>query len=263
MGIEEVCRRRGLRLLFAALPVDADNRAVELPALLIDDSLDGLLLVGTFFDQTLTAVPGRRSLQPALGSGTLPIVLVDGYSNTDLYDQVVSDNFRAAYRAVTYLIDKGHRQIGLVGGASDSYPSLRERRYGYLRALKEHQLSEHYTADFNINYSKGYDETIALLQEYPHLTALFCVNDDVASHALRAIKALGKSVPADVSIIGYDDTYIAQNTYPALTTMQVDTLAMGRAAMYLLDLRLTHPDSARMSLVIHPTLIERASVAPR
>jgi LacI family transcriptional regulator len=67
-------------------------------------------------------------------------------------------------------------------------------------------------------------------------------------------------VPGDISIIGYDDTYIAANTHPALTTMHVDTVAMGRAAVHLLSLRIDNPDSARMTLTIHPTLVERESV---
>jgi LacI family transcriptional regulator len=81
--------------------------------------------------------------------------------------------------------------------------------------------------------------------------------------AFRAVKALGKQVPADISIIGYDDTYLALNTHPALTIMRVDRLAMGRAAMHLLALRLENPESARMSLTIHSTLVERESIAAR
>ncbi len=123
-----------------------------------------------------------------------------------------------------------------------SFPSLRDRRNGYLRAMKENDLSSVYTCDFNINKGHGYQETISLLNEYPHITALFCINDDVGGAAIKAVQALGKRVPADVSIIGYDDTYIAANTHPALTTMHVDTIAMGRAAVHLLSLRLENPE---------------------
>jgi LacI family transcriptional regulator len=129
--------------------------------------------------------------------------------------------------------------------------------------MKENDLSQVYTADFNISSSKGYDETIVLLQEYPHITALFCVNDDVGSHAIRAVKTMGKRVPGDISVVGYDDTYIAFNTHPALTTMHVDTSAMGRAAVHLLALRIEYPESTRMTLTIHPTLVERESVSTR
>jgi LacI family transcriptional regulator len=254
LGIEDVCRHNGINLLFATLPVDEDNCPVKVPALLYNENVDGLLLVGIFVDETFTSISSR---QPT------PIVLVDGYSNLECYDTVTSDNFRAAYQAVSYLINKGHRHIAMVGSESNSYPSLRERRNGYLRSLKENNLDQVYLADFNINSSKGYDETIALLQDFPHITALFCVNDDVGSHALRAVKALGKRVPGDISIIGYDDTYIALNTHPALTTLHVDTLAMGRTAVHLLSLRIENPEAARMSLIVHPTLVERESVSAR
>jgi LacI family transcriptional regulator len=252
LGIEDVCRRNGINLLFATLPVDENNRPVEVPKLLFNENLDGLLMIGTFVDQTILSIAGRRPP---------PIVLVDGYSNTESYDAVVSDNFKAAYQAVEYLIQKGHRYIGLVGSDSQCYPSLKERRNGYLRALKEHGLNNVYLRDFNINKSHGYQETIALLKEYPHISALFCINDDVGSAAIRAATDLGKRVPADLSVIGYDDTFISANTHPALTTMHVDTLAMGRAAVHLISLRVENPESARMTLTIHPWLIERESVS--
>jgi len=252
MGIEDACRRKGINLLFASLPVDEDNRPVEVPALLYNEIANGLLLVGTFVDETITSVSSRRPP---------PIVLVDGYSEAESYDMVISDNFQAAYQAVEYLINKGHRHIGLLGSNDCCFPSLMDRRNGYLRALKENHIGDEYISDFNINKSKGYEETIKLLAEHPHLTALFCINDDVAGTAIRAVQSLGKGVPEDISIIGYDDTYIAANTRPALTTMHVDTVAMGRAAVHLLSLRFENPESARMTLTIHPTLVERESVS--
>jgi LacI family transcriptional regulator len=252
VGIEDVCRQNGLNLLFATLPVDENNHPIEVPQLLTNELVDGLLMVGTFVDETITSISGKR---------TPPIVLVDGYSDSECYDTVISDNFRAAYQAVAYLIEKGHRQIGLLGGEENCYPSLKERRNGYLRAMKEHGLSEVYFANFNINRTKGYEEAVDLLKDYPHITALFCINDDVGSAAIRAVQTLGKRVPADISVIGYDDTYIAANTHPALTTMHVDTVTMGRAAMHLLSLRIINPESARMTITIHTTLIGRQSVS--
>jgi len=256
MGIEDACRRSGINLLFSSLPVDENNRLLEIPPLMYNDSVDGLLLVGVSMDETFAASAGRR--MP-------PIVLVDGYSSTNSYDTVVSDNFGAAYRAVEQLITLGHRSIGLAGSCEHCFTSLRERRNGYLRALKDNGLYTPCVANFNINKTKGFDEITRLLQDHPQLTALFCVNDDVANAALRAAHALGRRIPEDISIIGYDDTYIAANTRPALTTMHVDTVAMGRAAVRLLALRLETPDASRMTLTIHPTLVEREStgVAPK
>lgn len=253
MGIEEACRGYGVNLMFSTLPVDADNHPLEIPALLSSDLVDGLLLVGAFADKTIDTILERRRHT---------IVLVDGYSNSGNYDSVISDNFHAAYQAVVYLIGKGHRHIGLVGGAPDAYPSLRERRNGYLRALKDHHLPGPYAANFNINQTKGFEETVHLLEANPQITALFGVNDDIAVSAIHAAESLGKRVPQDLSIIGYDDTLLAESARPRLTTMHVGTVSMGRAAVQLLALRLEDPDSARMTLTIHPVLVERDSVAP-
>ena len=252
IGIEDVCRRNGINLLFATLPVDQNNHPVEVPQLLYSERVDGLLMVGAFVDETIVSISGKNPPH---------IVLVDGYSNTESYDTVISDNFRAAYQAIAYLIQKGHRHIALVGGEPNGYPSLQERRNGYFRALKENDISDTYVANFNINTTHGHDETTALLKENPQITALFCVNDEIGFSAIRAAQDLGLRVPEDVSIIGYDDTYIAAKSRPGLTTMRVDTIAMGRAAVHLLSMRLDNPDAARMTLTIHPTLMERESAA--
>jgi LacI family transcriptional regulator len=250
-GIEDACRQRGISLLFAALPVDENNRPVEVPQILSNELVDGVLMVGTCIDENFKPPSGRRKA---------PIVLVDGYSDTENYDSVVSDNFRAAYEAVEYLIGMGHRHIGLIGSDEDTFPSLKERRNGYLRALKENGIADVYAANFNLNKSKGFQETRRLLEDHAQISALFCVNDDAGAAAIRAAQSLGRRVPEEMSIIGYDDTYIAANTQPALTTMHVDTVAMGRAAVHLLALRLEYRDSARMTLTIHPKLVERESV---
>ncbi len=252
LGIEDACRSNNINLLFATLPVDSNNRPVQRPQLMYNDDIDGLLMVGTFVDATVTSIAGRR---------TPPIVLVDAYSDTESYDAVVSDNFGAAYQAVEYLLKKGHRCIGLAGGDNQCYPSIRDRRNGYLRALKANGIDDTFIANFSIyDRSAPYEETVRLLKEAPQLTALFCVNDQVAITAMRAAQDLGKRIPQDISIIGYDDTYLAINAVPHMTSMRVDTVAMGRAAVQLLGLRLENPGMARMTLTIHPTLVERDSV---
>jgi LacI family transcriptional regulator len=251
LGIEDACRRSQINLLFATVPTDKNNRPTQTPPLLYNEMVEGLLFVGTLLDKGILAARGRR---------IPPVILVDAYAVPDRYDGVVSDNFGAAYQAVEYLIRKGHRRIAMVGGEADTYPSLRDRRSGYLRAMRDHELDEVYCADFNINQSSGYAEVTHILNTQPQISALFCINDHIAATALRAAQAAGRQIPRDISLIGYDDISLSQNLSPALTTLRVDTAAMGRAAVNLLAFRLDNPDSARMTLTIHPTLIERASV---
>ncbi len=251
VGIEDACRQKGINLYFAALPVDDDNQPKEIPQLFYNERIDGLLMLGTFVDKDFTSATKDHGL---------PVVLVDAYASTESYDAVVSDNYRASYRAVEFLIQKGHREIGLVGSQEDCFPSIKQRRKGYLCALNDNDIHSVYFSDFNYNRSKGFQETTELLKAHPEITALFCVNDDVGSAAMRAAQSLEKKVPEDISIISFDDTDIATSAHPSLTTMHIDTAAMGRAALHLLALRFENPSSARMTLTIHPALIERDSV---
>ena len=251
-GVDDACSDLGVNLLFSMLPVDRNNHPKKTPPLIDQKSLSGILMVGTFIDQTITSLFGKN---------TPPIILVDGYSDTGSYDMVVSDNFGASYEAVNYLLSLGHQNIGLVGGETKSYPSISERRNGYFRALKDQGIASTYTADFNIYRSQGEEETVQLLKNHPEITALFCVNDNVALGAMRAAQRINRTIPKDLSIVGYDDTLLATSISPALTTMRVDTLAMGRAAIHLLSLRIEKPDAARITLTIHPTLVRRETTS--
>jgi LacI family transcriptional regulator len=252
LGVEDACRHSGIDLLLSTMPVDDSNRPLGVPQMLVRGATDALLMVGTFVDETILSISGRK--MP-------PIVLVDAYAKTECFDAVVSDNFQAAWTAVDYLVRRGHQHIALVGSESDAYPSIKQRRGGYLRALRENGIAHTYIAEFNMMKETGYEATKRLLHKSPHITALFAVNDRVAIAAISAAQDLGRQVPHDLSIVGYDDVDFAGTSKPPLTTMHVDTIAMGRAAVLLLLNRIENPDSARMTLTIHPTMVERDSVA--
>ena len=252
IGVEDACRNRGIDLMLSTMPVDEKNRPQGVPQMLLRGVADALLMVGTFVDETIVSVSTRKSP---------PVVLVDAYAKTECYDAVVSDNFQASWQAVEYLINHNHRHIGLVGSEPDAFPSIKQRRGGYMRALREHGITEYYLADFNPMTQSGYEATKQLLLKNPQITALFGVNDRVAVTAMSAAQDMGLRVPEDISVIGYDDVDLAVNAKPPLTTMHVDTVAMGRAAVLLIMNRIEHTDSARMTLTIHPAMIERGSVA--
>ena len=251
-GVDEACKDLGLNLLFSMLPIDEDNRPQKVPHFIDSNMADGFLMVGAFLDETISSILNRWNV---------PIVLVDGYSDTESYDMVISDNFRAAYQAVEYLIKQGHKHIGLVGGEPDCYPSLRERRNGYFRAMKENDLKDIHSADFNINQQNAEEKVIKLLKENPGITALFAINDNIGVDCIHAAQNLGLKVPQDISVIGYDDTHLATSISPSLTTMHVDTVAMGQGAVHLVSMRLHRPEAARVTLVVHPALVERQSVS--
>lgn len=250
-GAERECRRRNLSLMVASIEVDAQNRPTALPLMLTERKVDGLLMGGTFLEDTVAEI--------GAGAG-LPIVLVDAYMLGQPFDSVVIDNFDGAYTAVSYLLEHGHTCIGLVGSAPGAYPSVLERRQGYLRALQHYDIAEVYIEDSPLTRLDGYPAALRLLTRAPQLTAIFACNDDVAMGVLNAALELGRRVPEDLSIIGFDDIDLAQEANPPLTTMHVDKVLMGVLGVRQLVDRARTPDRPALTTAISPQLIVRDSV---
>src|SRR5690606_33374821 len=122
---------------------------------------------------------------------------------------VLIDNLDGARTAVRHLIANGHRHIGLVGSQPDSYPSILERRQGYLDALAEHGLQP-FIEDSVLSRQDAYDATRRLVARAPEITAIFACNDEVALGVLNALQDDGLRVPDDVSLIGFDNIDLVQ-----------------------------------------------------
>ena len=251
VGIEQACRQHHLNLMYATMKTDLDNYSLEIPGLIDNEHADGLLLVGMMVDEELSKI---------LNQTGKPVVLADAYAENCEYDAVLSDNENGAFLATEYLIEKGHRKIGFIGGADKFFPSFVERRCGYRRALHEHQIEEHFFADCYSRREDSIDAARTLLVEHPELTALVGANDFIAINAIHAANHLGRRVGEDLSLIGFDDIHMSESVYPPLTTMQIDKSAIGRMSIQLLLNRMEEPKSGRITVVIHPNLIERNSV---
>ncbi|MBN1922395.1 MAG: LacI family DNA-binding transcriptional regulator [Anaerolineae bacterium] len=251
-GIEEICRRHRINLLYGTMLVDVCNHALETPPLLFNDTLDGLLLVGVRLDEPLEAT---------LSHLRTPVVLVDAYSESLKVDSVLSNNYRAACNVVEYLWQQGHRHIALVGGGPASFPSILDRYRGYQQALLDHGAAEVYVADCPLRSDAALEATRSLLSNHPEITAIFGCNDEMAIAAMQAARELGISVPQQLSVVGFDDIELAQHVVPALTTLHVDKVLMGQMAMQLLLWRLENLDATCVTTLIDAPLVERQSVA--
>lgn len=250
-GIEEMCRRNHIRLMLATMPMDADNVPVELPRLIKEEQLDGLLLVGVLVSEALHELLRARQV---------PVVLVDAYAAWNAYDAVLSDNGRGAYQAVSYLVKQGHKQIALVGTHPHAHPGFLQRRVGYERALADHGITSMFFADSTREPADVERATRTLLEKNLRVTALFGANDEIALRAMATAQALGRRMPQDLSVIGFDNIAHASSAMPPLTTMHVDKVGMGRLAVQLLADRVQFPDSEKITTLLQPRLIERGSV---
>ncbi len=249
-GAERECQRQGVNLMFASVDVDCRNRVKKWPPLLFDGRVDGLIIVGTFLEDAIAQIDHQADM----------IVLVDAYAPGLRVDSIVTDNLNGALSAVNFLIENGHTRIGLVGSTPDAYPSIRERRKGYTRALEQAGIETLYIEDTPLSRAGGYQGTLDLLARAPGVAAIFACNDEVALGVMNAAEDLNLKIPDDLSIIGFDNIDIAQEVSPPLTTVHVDKTLMGTLSVQHLRDQFKHPEQTHLTTVVGTRIVVRKSV---
>ena len=173
---------------------------------------------------------------------------------------VLNEDRIGGHHVTQFLISRGHRNIDFLAGPSSSYGSMR-RLIGYTSALQENglEVNEEIIQYCNPTVEGGRSAAQRLISENAEVTALFCFNDLVAIGALQCCQQLGRNVPGDLAIIGYDDIPMASWVTPTLTTIKVNFEDMGKAATHLLINHINECEDDCNSLVLDPQLIVRES----
>ena len=173
---------------------------------------------------------------------------------------IQSEIRKGARQAVEYLIDKGHTTIAMLAGPAPT-PMIHWRVEGYRDALLAHGLP--FRAELVCSgapvFERGRASTHEILSRFPEVTAIFAYNDLLALGAIRACRELGRRVPEDCAIIGFDDIPLADWVTPALTTVRMDKQALGdRAVARLLEM-LDAPELQYAPVFIPAELVVRES----
>lgn len=159
------------------------------------------------------------------------------YSKTAKLPHISINNLEAAYEAVKYLVDIGHRRIGFLGSTNACVSSL-ERFEGYKKCLAyaslEYDENIVMFADASYSFSSAYSVSQKLLSRPDRPTAIFAISDVIAWAAIRASQALGISVPEELSVFGCDDVEISRNVKPSISTINQSGYTMGKRAMKML-----------------------------
>ncbi len=256
-AIEATCQQMNLNVMYGNLLLDKKLRPYSIPPLLEKGEVDGFIIARFSVNDEIVDV---------LDSRNLPVVLLEAYCPTRSYSSILYDNFQGGYDATEYLIRKGHRHIGFVGGHLKDYPSFRDRRRGCLKALEDHHIAPPYFADFSVyeaQRAEVVESAVKLVQHNRQITALACATDDIAIASISGLSQAGISVPGDVSVIGFDDIEMAESTVPALTTMRVNKHSMGRMAVQILLNHALLETRDCVNSYFRPMLVERASVIER
>jgi LacI family transcriptional regulator len=249
-GVEDGLKGGGYHMVCSLGHDDRDVEA-EAIAMFLETRVAGLVLVSDH-------VPERDIL--ALARARHPIVLINRVIPELTAHAIRIDNVFSAAMATRHLLGLGHTRIAHVAG-SLSRSGARERLEGYHLALREHGIARDDRLVFEGDFSEeGGREAVARALGSVDFSAVFAANDRMAAGAIAAVRAAGLGVPADVSVVGFDNTAISRFTYPALTTVDYPVASMGRQAADHL-LRLIGGAEPPPLPLIQPRLIERDSTS--
>jgi LacI family transcriptional regulator len=251
LGAEEAAKARGYNLMIINTSGSAslDSRQADVEALL-ERRVDGILYATMY----------HRNVELPANLGTVPSVLVDSVAAGGNITAVIPDEEGGARAAVEALLAAGHRRIGFINN-TDDVPATRQRLRGFRAMLTEAGLDGG-TAPVESEVSEvqgGYEAARRILSRKDRAgrpTALFCYNDRMAMGAYRAAAELGLTIPADLSVVGFDDQQlIAANLHPGLTTVALPHYEMGAwATGHLIDAIEGKTDLTLMAL--HPTILD-------
>lgn len=198
----------------------------EFLELLEDKEVDGIIFMTFEFHKYQKAFFDRYRK---------PIVTVNRHFEGQEIPNVDIDNEAAAYSAVRYLIELGHRRVGIISSSKTDDTAI-YRVDGYRRALEEAGLSaeEDLVVESDYHFKSAYEGARQLMTLEDPPTAIFCLNDELAVGAIKYLNDTGRSVPEDVSVIGFDDVPLASMFIPSLTTIRQPIYEMGATAARLL-----------------------------
>ena len=250
-GVEQIARDAGIHLMVSSGFADAPRERTSIDFLL-ERRCDGLVVQAEAL--------ADEELIDLVRGGPAPVVIF-GRSIAEVATScVVMNNEQGGFLATEHLLDHGHRRIAHVTGPL-SFPDSRDRLHGYRHALEAGGVDyvERYVVESTFREEGGARAVARLLERAPEVSAIFFANDQMAAGGMRTLRERGREVPDDVSVVGFDDVFLAQYLTPTLTTVRQPLVEMGRAAASLLLARLGH----EVKEVLHrfdPELVERQSV---
>jgi DNA-binding LacI/PurR family transcriptional regulator len=223
--------------------------------LLLDQHASGVVFGGG--DSAELAAPHEH--YRLLHDRGVPVVLVNAAVDNLDFPCVATDDVVAAGQAFRHLDSLGHERIGLVVGPEDHMPSRRKlaaftqhvERAGHGAGPVEHTM---------FSLEGGQAATTRMLRE--GVTGIICGSDVLALGAIRAVRRTGLDVPADVSVVGFDDSGWLNCTDPPLTTVRQPIESMGKAAVALLINQMETATVQAEELLFEPELVVRGSTGP-
>jgi LacI family transcriptional regulator len=253
-SVQQVIARSEYHVSFETLTDETLNHPAEF-RFVRERRIDAMILAGPDIPAGfITAMINSR----------LPVVLVDNRLDFSPVNCVNCDDETGAYHAARHLLQLGHTHIGVIAGPAD-WASTERRVWGYQRALGTHtvQPTVQLVHMSETTIESGREAYRQLSAAHPTITAICAVNDSMAIGAIREARAEGKSIPDDLSVVGFDDISWAELNDPPLTTIRIPRQQMGKEAAHRILMLLQDPELLASEVIVPVAMVERHSTAPR
>ncbi len=251
-GVLEICRPQGYELVVHPASHRDPQLLNEVCELILEKRVDGVMLTPPISDN-MEVINKLRSLN-------IPFVRVAPTEEKHLSPFVETNDEEASYDMTCQLIALGHRRIGFICGHSD-HRAISLRYEGYKAALVENKLAlnESLIALGDNSFESGEACARALLQSKQPPTAIFAANDDMAAGVIMVAHQMGIEIPGQLSVAGFDDTPVAHQIWPSLTTIRQPIRQMAKKATDLLLKQLRGKDIQLPASLLSSCIIVRAS----
>jgi DNA-binding LacI/PurR family transcriptional regulator len=262
-GIEEGLHAHGYSMLAGSNGSSREQQAGRVKRI-VDEGVSGLIVYPIDYEPD-------PELFARLSAGGLPIVLIDRHLIGYSFDAVLADNVGGAFSAVTHLIGQGHRRIAFVSTDNLTTTSVAERLQGYGQALAAAGLPDDPSLLFTrlrVGKSWGDDYRVANKDNVSRIrrflarsdaTAVFALHDHLALEVLEAARELGRRVPRDLALAGFDDDPLAGALPTPLTTVVQPRERIGRMAVEIMLDRIAGRRTELARIVLPTRLVVRAS----
>lgn len=246
-GLADILGQKGYDILLSGM-----NSDLTYSNWIARRRLDGIILLGIY----------PKTIYEEIKKLNIPTVLSDVYEEyaRDFHSVLVDDEL-GSYLATKHLLDLGHQRIGFASGSIKTSKVNTNRFIGYERALKEANISVDKSLIFetNVTFEGGLDVAKHILKNNIELDGLVVVADIMAIGVIKYYQDNGKSIPDDLSIVGFDDIRYATYCSPGLTTINQGVVRKGEISAKLIIEELESNDMKSESIIIKPELIVRGS----
>lgn len=251
-GVEAAAAETGYNVIITQTDDDAEREHAAIKAL-VSLRVAGILAC-------MNKSEGTCRMLRELLEDDMPLVLFDRLLPVNC-DQVISDDFGGAFKAVEYLIHCGARKVAYYSSTLNEHTGA-ERFRGYKEALQKHGIA--FDPGLVLNCSSR-DEALVMtpdfLRNVGRIDAIFATNDQTAAGILQSVKMMGIRVPEELKICGFSNDMITRHTDPMLSTVQQHDKEIGRAAMDRILFRIaeTETHEPAKTIVLPTDLIVRES----